>query len=411
VPDSLGTKTHLMQNHFREKATLFLILFVDILGFTVLVPFLPFFSKTLGATPVMFSLIVVSYGLASMVAGPILGAWSDRVGRRKVLLISQIGTLLGLLIIANATTTAMLFFGRVLDGFTAGNYSVAAAYFSDLSHKKDRTQAFALVGIAFGLGFLGGPALSGFLSGKYGEFAPIYVAASFSFVSILGTLFFLKESKPKNQAHRSLKLKAIFDIELYLKYLRNPKTVPYLAEIFVFQIGFSSFFWGFPMFAAQRITYQGHYFGQVEIGYTYAFAGLIGLFVQGGLLKRMVRRYGEWRLIAVSFLLVTIAYLAMGFADTLISFACAVTGLSIGNSILRPAITGSLSLEVSDSEQGAVLGVSQSTVALAQIFGPMLAGVFIQQHWYHLWGISLAFLMGGILLVHLMKANRRPLMR
>lgn len=393
----------------RMKATLFLILFVDILGFTVLVPFLPFYSKTLGATPMEFSLMVMSYGAASFVAGPILGALSDRIGRRKVLIFSQLGTFLGLLLISQASSMLMLFLARTLDGFTAGNYSVASAYFSDLSDKKDRTSAFALVGIAFGLGFLGGPALSGVLSQHFGTFFPVYVAAGLSLLSVLGTFFFLKErARPtelKYEPTDILNLRKVFKLDLYSRYLKMHTTAPYLLEIFIFQVGFASFFWGFPLLAADQVTWNGHAFGQAEIGYTYAISGLIGLIIQGGLLRHVARVWGEYKIIWLGFIALILGYFLMGQTHTVQLFLVCIGLLAFGHASLRPSISASLTFGVKDEEQGAVLGVSQSAVALAQIIGPVFGGLFLQSKSYALWGTALSALMVLGIFVHFFYAK------
>src|SRR5438477_7489836 len=168
--------------------SIFLIVLVDVLGLTIILPLLPFYAESLGATPRVVGLLVSAYAFCQLIAGPPLGHLSDRVGRRPVLLVSQIGTCIGFLILANAHTLWVVFLARVIDGLTAGNLTVAQAYIADVTDEKNRTKAFGLIGIAFGLGFLVGPGISGLLAG-YGPAYPILAAAGLSLTSILCTYF------------------------------------------------------------------------------------------------------------------------------------------------------------------------------------------------------------------------------
>src|SRR5207248_1963811 len=169
---------------------IFLIVAVDILGFTIILPLLPFYSERLCASPTVGGELVSTYAIFQLIAGPILGQLSDRVGRRPVLLISQAGTLGGFLLLAFSTHIWMLFVARMIDGATAGNLTIAQAYISDVTKPEERAKSFAVIGIAFGLGFLVGPAISGYLA-LFGYQAPIFAAAGLSFTTILCTFFLL----------------------------------------------------------------------------------------------------------------------------------------------------------------------------------------------------------------------------
>src|SRR5713226_1770672 len=162
---------------------IFLIVCVDVLGLTLMLPLLPFYAEHLGASPTAVGLLVSTYAVCQLVAGPMLGRMSDRVGRRPLLLVSQIGTLIGFLILAFANSLWLVFLSRVIDGLTAGNLSLAQAYISDVTKPEERAKSFALIGIAFGLGFLVGPGISGFLS-TFNPKYPIFAAAGLSLTSI-----------------------------------------------------------------------------------------------------------------------------------------------------------------------------------------------------------------------------------
>src|SRR6266850_3620123 len=175
--------------------SIFLIVLVDILGLTIILPLLPFYAESLGASPSTVGLLVSAYAICQLLAGLPLGQLSDRVGRRPVLLVSQIGTCIGFLILALAQTLWLVFLARIIDGLTAGNLTVAQAYIADVTTAENRTKSFSYIGIAFGLGFLVGPGISGFLA-QFGNTYPIFAAAALSFTSILCTYFLLPSVVP-----------------------------------------------------------------------------------------------------------------------------------------------------------------------------------------------------------------------
>ena len=174
---------------------IFLIVSVDVLGLTIILPLLPFYAEKFGASPAVVGLLVSSYALCQLIAGPILGRWSDHMGRRPLLLVSQVGTLIGFLILAYANALWLIFLSRIIDGLTAGNLSLAQAYISDVTKPENRAKSFAIIGIAFGMGFLIGPAISGFLV-QYSYQYPIFAAAALSATSILATYFLLPSGAP-----------------------------------------------------------------------------------------------------------------------------------------------------------------------------------------------------------------------
>src|SRR5215467_7685735 len=175
--------------------SIFLIVLVDVLGLTIILPLLPFYAESMGATAGIVGLLVSTYALCQLIAGPPLGHLSDRIGRRPVLLVSQIGTCIGFLILANAKTLWVVFLARIIDGLTAGNLTVAQAYIADVTDSENRTKAFGYIGISFGLGFLVGPGISGFLA-QFGNTYPIFAAAALSFTSIMCTYFLLPTAVP-----------------------------------------------------------------------------------------------------------------------------------------------------------------------------------------------------------------------
>src|ERR1041385_6008649 len=179
--------------------SIFLIVLVDVMGLTIILPLLPFYAESLGAAPAVVGLIVSTYAFCQLIAGPPLGRLSDRVGRRPVLLVSQMGTFAGFLIVAGANALWMVFLARIIDGLTAGNLTVAQAYISDVTEPEKRAKSFGIIGIAFGVGFLFGPAVSGYLA-QFSNTYPILLAAGLSFTSIICTYFLLPAVLPHPDA-------------------------------------------------------------------------------------------------------------------------------------------------------------------------------------------------------------------
>ena len=361
---------------------IFLIVVVDVLGLTIILPLLPFYAEKLGATPSVVGLLVSSYAFCQLIAGPLLGRISDTVGRRPLLLVSQIGTLIGFFILAFATSLWMVFLSRIVDGLTAGNLSLAQAYISDVTEPKNRAKAFGIIGIAFGIGFLIGPAFSGFLAG-YGYQYPIFAAAALSFTSILGTYFLLPSAQAKadeatgaNPPPAGRRL-SVLDWKTYYKYFQNPKLARLLTQFFLFGFAFAIFTSGFALFAERRYTHHGLPFGPKQVGFVFAYAGFLGIILQGGLIGRLVARFGERKLARTGFLATVIGYAALGFTKKVPELLCTTTVSSYGTGVLRPTLTSEITQAVGRNEQGVVLGLNQSLMSIAQIVAPPISGIMI----------------------------------
>ena len=364
---------------------IFLIVLVDVLGMTIVYPLLTIYAEHFGARPLTATLLVSSFAICQLVSGPVLGALSDRYGRRPILLISQLGTLLGFVILARADALWMVFAGRILDGATAGNLSIAQAYIADHTAPEKRAQSFALIGIAFGLGFALGPVVSGALA-HHSLAAPFYMAACLSAASVLGTLFILpREDRPSGPA-RELSLAA------YAGFFRRPALGRLLGQFFVYMFTFSLFIGGFALFAERTYTWHGHPFRPREIGFAFALSAFVGLVVQGGMIRRLVPKHGERRLAMIGFAASAIGYPLLGASTALGVLAAATVVSAFGNSLLRPTLTALITRAADPSEQGAVLGLTQSLASITSTIAPPLAGFLIQ----HGHGDAWAYVLGGV---------------
>ena len=395
-------RKHLLLSYFlllRKSPLLpiFLIVSVDVLGLTIILPLLPFYAEHYGASPAVVGLLVSLYAFCQLIAGPMLGRLSDRMGRRPLLLVSQLGTFIGFLILAYAHALWVIFLSRAIDGITAGNLSLAQAYISDVTKPEDRAKSFALIGIAFGMGFLIGPGLSGFLS-KYGYQYPIFVAAGLSATSILATYFLLPAVTPSAGDNLTPRKFTLLDWGNYVRYFREPGLAPLLWQFFAFTFAFSMFMSGFPLFAERRYAWHGQAFGAQQVGYVYAFLGLLGVILQGGLIGRLVKWVGEVNLARAGFLFGLVGLVALGFTYSIPLLLIAAAVASSGTGIIRPTVTSLITQKAGRSEQGVILGLTQSLNSISAIVAPALAGFLIDHSLLSTWAVT-AGVVCGIALV------------
>jgi MFS transporter, DHA1 family, tetracycline resistance protein len=365
---------------------IFLIVLVDIVGFTLVIPLLPIYAEHIGgATAFQATLIFSIFAVCQLFSGPVLGQISDRVGRKPMLIVSQIGTVAGLLVLARAQTLPMIYLARIIAGLTAGNLSIAQAYISDNTEAKDRTKSFAIIGIAFGIGFSLGPFITGYLV-KYGMSTPIYAAAGLSLLSILCTSALLPGGKPPHNLPAESasvgpggKRLGVLSWGRYADYFKRPILGGMLVQFFCFAFAFSTFIAGFALFAERTFSVGGRPFGPREVGYLFAYVGVLGIILQGGLIGRLVKRFGEGALVAAGFGSLVIGYFALGLVHTVEPLVLVATISSFGNGVLRPSLTSLVSQNAGRHEQGLVLGLTQSINSLAQALAPGLAGLLIER--------------------------------
>ena len=376
--------------------SVFLVVLIDILGFTIILPLLPFYAEHLGATPVVVGWLLSSYGICQFMAGPVLGHISDRIGRKPVLLLSQIGTLIGFLILAFSKSLVMVFISRIIDGLTAGNISVAQAYISDVTEPSRRAKSFGLIGIAFGFGFLVGPAIAGILA-HFGHQYPIFAAAGLSALSIVATCVLLPSraevlTADHNKAPETSEGRA--DWKEYVRLFKEPVLGGLLWQFFVFIFAFSIFFSGFALFAERRYFYHAVPFGTKQVSYVFAYVGLLGMIIQGVLIGRLVHWLGEFKLVMIGFLLMGLGFAYLGWTFSILPLLAAVSVTFIGMSILRPSLTSIITRVAGRGRQGIALGWTQSLMSISQITAPFLSGLLIEHRFLTWWawaGVIISF--------------------
>ena len=355
---------------------IFTTVFIDLVGFGIVIPVLPFYAEgtRFNASPRTVGFLFASYSIMQLIFSPVLGRLSDKYGRRPVLLISIIGTGIGFLILGFATTLWMLFAGRILDGITGGNISTAQAYIADITTKEERAKGMGLLGAAFGLGFIFGPAIGGILS-RWGVAVPFLFAAGLCFANALLLYFTLPETvTPDHPARVSAAGGRGFS--QLIESLMQPRLGFVLIIYFLFIVAFSIMTTSFSLFTMFRFGYDAQH-----NGYLFAYVGVIAVIIQGGLIGRLVKRFGELPLVIVGALLFAGSLFAVPFVGPatggLLGLLIGGGIFSIGNSLSGPALTSLASKSVGPAEQGGVLGVTQSAASLARAVGPSLAALLI----------------------------------
>ncbi|HEV7394900.1 MAG TPA: MFS transporter [Pyrinomonadaceae bacterium] len=355
---------------------IFTTVFIDLVGFGIVIPVLPFYAEgtRFNATPRTVGLLFASYSIMQLVFSPILGRLSDKYGRRPVLLISIIGTGIGFLILGFAKTLAMLFIGRILDGITGGNISTAQAYIADVTTKEDRAKGMGLLGAAFGLGFIFGPAIGGILS-RWGIAVPFLFAAGLCFSNAALLYFTLPETVTADHPARVSAAGGRGLAQLF-KSLKQPRLGFVLGIYFLFIVAFSIMTTSFSLYTMFRFGYDAQH-----NGYLFAYVGLIAVIIQGGLIGRLVKRFGELPLVLTGALCFAASLFAIPFVGPqtggLLALMIGGGIFSLGNSLSTPALTSLASKSVGPAEQGTVLGITQSAASLARAVGPTVAALLI----------------------------------
>ena len=362
---------------------IFTTVFIDLVGFGIVIPVLPFYAEgtAFNATPRTVGLLFASYSIMQLIFSPILGGLSDKHGRRPVLLLSIIGTGIGFLILGMATTLWMLFIGRILDGITGGNISTAQAYIADITTEENRAKGMGLIGAAFGLGFIFGPAIGGILS-HWGIHVPFFFAAALCFANATLLFFTLPETVTADHPakHSAAGGRSLGHV---IASLKQPKLAYVLVIYFLFIVAFSIMTTSFSLYTMFRFGYDAQH-----TGYLFAYVGLIAVIIQGGLIGRLVKRFGEIPLVIFGALCFAISLFAVPFvgpaAGGLGALLLGGGVFSMGNSLATPALTSLASKSVGPAQQGVVLGVTQSTASLARAVGPSLAAILISSSIAHL---------------------------
>jgi MFS transporter, DHA1 family, tetracycline resistance protein len=369
---------------------IFLVVFVDLLGFSIILPLLPYYAKSLQVSDHVIGLLVASYSICQFVAAPLLGDLSDRFGRRPLMIYSQLGSLAGFLLLGTAlhlpNPLFWIFISRIIDGISGGNITIAQAYVADITKPEERAKSYGLIGVAFGLGFLVGPALGGTLS-TYGYDIPAYTAAFFSLMSVLGTIFFLPEPARHTESDKRGGLRIYLRVFEYFQFAELRRL---LMIFFFFVLPFALYVSMFSLYAYHQLNFTAQ-----QTGYFLALAGLLGVIWQGGVIGPLVKRLGERRALLIGLASSVIGLFTIAIVDVWWKLIFVAIFFSFGTGVTRPSITSLITQAAPPERRGGVLGVTSSIESFSRIIGPLMGGWIIgalHPTWMGLVGGALALI-------------------
>jgi MFS transporter, DHA1 family, tetracycline resistance protein len=345
-------------------ASILSIVFIDLIGFGMIIPILPLYAQRFQATEWQIGILLASYSFMQFLASPFLGWLSDRYGRKPVLLCSLVGSAAGYLLMANAASMGMLFAARILAGIAGASVGTASAYIADITPPQDRSKRIGLIGAAFGIGFVLGPAIGGILS-HFSVIAPFWFAAILSVLNAILMWIVLPEPERHTVGQKG-PLKDTF--EQAGSWRLGVITVTYFIAI----AGFAIVTVIYPQVSHRRFELD-----QSQISYIFVMMGLIGAAIQGGGIGRLAKRFGDANLAITGFALMAASMMLMPFASSVPIFLLFSVGLAIGNSLSQPTVNAMASKGASAALQGRVLGVVQSAGSLGRVFGPVIAGFLL----------------------------------
>lgn len=378
---------------WRRILPVFAIVSLDAGSAAAVLPILPFFLRALGATPLVLGLVLGAEALSQFVAAPWLGQMSDRFGRRRVLMASQVGALASLALLLGAGSVGFVLLARVLLGLTAANFAAAAAYVADITDPRNRRQAIGVLSAGLGLGGIVGPALAGHLAG-ISLTAPIQAALVLTTASLLCTARWMKGGRPRAaQAGGDGPAPSLRAIAA------APVIRVLVAVILCHYLAYGLFSSQLPVFLAETFLWNGHAFGPRELGYLLTADGAINVLVQLFLLRWLGQRTGERGLIVLVLCALAVGYALVGLATGIPALALAVVTISTGVALARPTFLAALSVHVPENRQGVVMGTAQALVAATDVVSPALAGLVVGQALYGLWfGTVVAIALAGALI-------------
>lgn len=362
-----------MRSPRRVLTTLFLIVFTDLVGFGIVIPLLPLYAEHYRPAPWVFGLLMASYSAMQFVFSPILGRLSDRVGRRPVLLISLTGSVIGFVMFALADSLVWLFASRLLAGIAGGNIATAQAVIADTTPPEDRARGMGLIGAAFGLGFIGGPALAGLLA-PISPAAPGWGAATCSLVAFAMTLLYLPETRPVDAAGAV----PVSGVARLAFAWRHPELAPLMAVGFAVVTGFAAFEVTFAQFLHDRLALP-----HSGVSFLFVYVGVLAVVVQGVLVGRATRWLGERRLVIGGLALGAGGLLLLASAHRLGVVLAVLPALSLGIGMVMPSLSSLVSRNAAADQQGMALGAFQGISSLARVVGPFAAEVALGR-----WGVA-----------------------
>jgi MFS family permease len=342
-----------------------LIAVVNTLGYGIVFPIIYSYSQRFGLSDFQNGLLFSVFSICQFLSAPIIGRWSDKYGRKPLLLISLIGTVISFLLMAWAPSAIFLFIARALDGLTAGNFPVATAVISDTTKPEDRAKGFGIIGAAFGFGFVFGPAISALTIG-FGPSVPFLIAAIITAVAVILTWIILPETnKHLGHTHEG----KLFDFVKLAKAVIDPNVGKTLLISLIYSFSFGLLIFAYQPFAVKILNLTPS-----QVAFLFTIFGIVGFISQALIIPRTVKRVEDKKLLINSLILSAFAFLGFFLTRSYAVFIVVSIVLALANAFVNPLIQSLLSKETDEKSQGEIMGVNASYVSIGSIFGPILGG-------------------------------------
>ncbi len=409
---------------------IFLVVFIDLLGFGLILPLLPYFAGQYGASQFLIGLLVASYAAAQFIGAPLMGRLSDRFGRRPILVVSIAGTALGFLLLGlaeplgkalasfvldnptpdqltvlqNGAVLGVMFIARMLSGLTGGNITVAQAYIADVTDAQNRAKGMGLIGAAFGLGFILGPAIGGVLS-RWGYAVPAFAAAGLATLNLIGVIAVLPESLTAERKAELAKQekRALISITAMLEELNKPRIGPLMTIRLFYALAAALFQTMFTLWAKDRLNLNAQ-----TTSYLLAYVGLLSVIVQGGLIGQLTKRFSEAKLIAWSVVIQAVALLAWAFTPSVPVLLVVLIPLAFSTGVLNTVINSAITRAVPPQEVGGALGTAGALESLSRVVSPSVGGWLLGAIGAWAPGVLGAAIMAGVAVLAWLRLIVRP---
>jgi DHA1 family tetracycline resistance protein-like MFS transporter len=382
---------------------LFVFVIVDLLGFSLILPLLPYYAKTFSASAFVIGLLGTSNALAQVIAAPVIGRLSDRFGRRPLLLLGTFAGFGCFIMLGVARSLVLIFASRIINGLLGGNMSLAQAYITDVTEEKDRARSLGVLGAAFGLGFVVGPALGGFLS-TFGYAVPALVAAGLALLNFLWILARLPESlSAERRGVIAMNPRAPVSARVMVDAMRRPGVGPILTTVFFYNLAFGVFTASFSLYALEKLALSAQY-----TGYILAYVGVILVLVQGVAIGPLTARFAEPKLIVATVAVAALTLLAWGFVPNIPLLLVVLLPMAAAAGVLGTVLSSALTKSVTRDEVGGTLGISTSLQSLTQVVAPVLGGFLLGQLGAWSLGVLGALIMGWLVTFTWRRILRAP---
>ncbi|KKN84254.1 hypothetical protein LCGC14_0290680 [marine sediment metagenome] len=356
----------------RHLIIIFIIMFTEVLGFSMVLPVLPYLGLSLGLNDFQVLLIMSIFSFSQFFASPVTGKISDRLGRKPVLLVSQTSTLIGFLLLGIADSAWLLIAARLIDGLIGSNMTVSQAYISDVTSPQDRTKIYGYSSAVFGAGLIFGPFIGGTLS-TINYSIPMIFAAGISLISIILVILFLPESLLLKKEKFKIKFNDIIPINETRRFFKDSNVRKVLLLFFIYNLGFFLFISGFPLYALRQLQATAQ-----EVGFLLAWVGILRVIFQIFLINPLQKKFGENSALTMGIISMLFTMVIFVFTIDYILAFIPLIFIAFGTGVCRPVFTSKLTKSVNKEETGSVLGVNNALSSIGQIISPILAGVFIQ---------------------------------